>query len=41
MKEIYGDYNYDMVGNIVGVVEKERIIEGKKIKSGEIELKLQ
>ena len=36
MPEIYGDSHYDLVGTIVGVVEQDRILEGKNIKRGDI-----
>lgn len=36
MPEIYGESHYDLVGTIVGVVEKDRILEGKNIQSGDI-----
>ena len=36
MPEIYGDSHFDLVGTIVGVVEQDRILEGKNIKSGDI-----
>lgn len=36
MPEIYGDANYDLVGTIVGVVEKDDILDGKNIQSGDV-----
>jgi len=36
MPEIYGDTNYDLVGTIVGVVEKDDILDGKNIQSGDV-----
>ena len=36
MTEIYRDSHYDLVGTIVGVVEQDRILDGKNIKIGDI-----
>jgi len=36
MPEIYGDTHYDLVGTIVGVVEKDDILNGKNIQSGDV-----
>lgn len=36
MPSIYADGEYDISGTIVGVVEKDKIIDGKKIQSGDI-----
>ncbi len=36
MPEIYGDTHYDLVGTIVGVVEKDNIIDGKNVQSGDV-----
>ncbi|TFB11239.1 phosphoribosylformylglycinamidine cyclo-ligase [Candidatus Marinimicrobia bacterium MT.SAG.2] len=36
MPEIYRDSHYDLVGTIVGVVEQDRILDGKNIKIGDI-----
>lgn len=36
MPSIYAEGEYDISGTIVGIVEKEKIIDGKKIKSGDI-----
>jgi len=36
MPEIYGDAHYDLVGTIVGVVEKDNIIDGKNVQSGDV-----
>jgi len=36
MPEIYGDTNYDLVGTIVGVVEKDDILDGKNIQRGDV-----
>lgn len=35
MPGVYPDGEYDLVGTIVGVVEREKIIDGKKIKVGD------
>ena len=36
MPSLYQDGEYDMSGTIVGVVDKEKIVNGKKIKAGDI-----
>ena len=36
MPGLYEDYEYDLAGTIVGVVEKKDIINGKKIRKGDI-----
>ena len=36
MPEIYGDRHYDIVGTIVGVVERESLIDGAAIEKGDI-----
>lgn len=36
MPGLYSEGDYDISGTIVGIVEKEKIIDGKKIKSGDI-----
>lgn len=36
MPEIYGDTHYDLVGTIVGVVERDDILNGKNIQSGDV-----
>lgn len=36
MPEIYGNDHYDLVGTIVGVVEKEKVLDGKNIQSGDV-----
>jgi len=36
MPEIYEDTHYDLVGTIVGVVEKDDILDGKNIQSGDV-----
>ncbi len=36
MPEIYGDTHYDLVGTIVGVVEKDNMLDGKNIQSGDV-----
>ena len=36
MPEIYGDTHYDLVGTIVGVVEKDDLLDGKNIQSGDV-----
>jgi phosphoribosylformylglycinamidine cyclo-ligase len=40
MPGIYAPGDYDLVGFIVGIVEKEKIIDGKNIKAGDIILAL-
>jgi len=36
MPGVYAEEDYDLVGFIIGVVEKEKIIQGKKIAAGDI-----
>lgn len=36
MPGLYAENDYDMSGTIVGVVEKKRIVDGKKISSGDV-----
>lgn len=36
MPGFYSDDEYDMSGTIVGIVEKDKIIDGKKIKAGDL-----
>ena len=36
MPDLYADGEYDLAGTVVGVVEKEHIIDGKKIKQGDV-----
>lgn len=36
MPSIYAEGEYDISGTIVGIVDKEKIVDGKKIKSGDI-----
>ena len=36
MPEIYGDRHYDIVGTIVGVVERESLIDGAAIEKGDV-----
>lgn len=40
MPGMYGQGEYDLVGTIVGVVEKSRIIDGSKVKPGDVILGL-
>lgn len=36
MPDIYSEGEFDLAGSIVGIVDREKIIDGKKIKSGDI-----
>jgi phosphoribosylformylglycinamidine cyclo-ligase len=36
MPDIYNDGEFDLAGTIVGVVDREAIIDGKKVKSGDV-----
>lgn len=36
MPDLYSENDYDISGTIVGVVEREKIIDGKKISSGDV-----
>ena len=36
MPEIYGEDNYDLVGTIIGVVERENLIDGSKIEKNDL-----
>jgi len=36
MPDLYGENDYDISGTIVGIVEKEKIIDGKKIFKGDV-----
>lgn len=36
MPDLYSNEDYDISGTIVGIVEKEKIIDGKKISSGDV-----
>ena len=36
MPGMYGENDYDLSGTIVGVVEKKRIIDGKKVRKGDV-----
>ncbi len=36
MPGLYSDYDYDIAGTIVGVVEKSRVINGSDIKAGDV-----
>jgi len=36
MPDMYGEKDYDLAGTIVGVVEKERIIDGQSIREGDV-----
>ncbi len=36
MPGMYGDNEYDLAGTIVGVVERRRIVDGKKVRKGDL-----
>ena len=35
MRDVYREGQYDLVGSILGAVERDEIIDGSKIKAGE------
>ncbi len=40
MPDLYGDGEYDLAGTIVGVVEKDRILDGSRVAAGDVLLGL-
>ena len=41
MPDMYGEEDYDLAGFVVGVVDREKIVDGKNIKDGDLVIALE